>query len=59
MIIGSIIVAVCLMVLGWTKEIVGYFVEEGDFRKTCTMIVAVLSIYATDLAIDAGDYGFQ
>ena len=55
MIMGSILVASCLLVLGWTKEIVGYFVEEGPFRKTCTVLTAVLSIYAVDFAINAGE----
>jgi solute carrier family 45 protein 1/2/4 len=56
MVIGSVIVAACLLVLGWTKEIVGYFVEEGEFKKTCTVTVAVLSIYAVDFAINAGEF---
>jgi solute carrier family 45 protein 1/2/4 len=55
MVIGSIIVAGCLLVLGWTKEIVGHFIEEGEFRKTCTIALAVLSIYAVDFAINAGE----
>jgi len=55
MILGSIIVAACLIFLGWAKEIVGHFVEEGEFRKTCTIFVAVLSIYAVDFAINAGE----
>lgn len=53
MVIGSVIVTACLLVLGWTKEIVGHFVEEGEFRRTCTIILAVLSIYAVDFAINA------
>ncbi|TVY85463.1 General alpha-glucoside permease [Lachnellula suecica] len=53
MVMGSFVVAACLLVLGWTKEIVGYFVEEGEFRKSVTIIVAVLSIYAVDFAINA------
>lgn len=56
MVIGSIVVAACLLVLGWTKEIVGHFVEEGEYRKTCTIVVAVLSIYAVDFAINAGEF---
>jgi solute carrier family 45 protein 1/2/4 len=55
MVIGSAIVAACLLVLGWTKEIVGCFVAEGEFRKTCTIATAVLSIYAVDFAINAGE----
>ncbi|KAF4634368.1 hypothetical protein G7Y89_g3734 [Cudoniella acicularis] len=53
MVLGSFVVAICLLVLGFTKEIVGYFVKEGEFRKTCTITVAVLSIYAVDFAINA------
>src|ERR1700737_1067205 len=37
MVMGSVVVAACLLVLGWTKELVGYFVEEGDFRKSVTI----------------------
>jgi solute carrier family 45 protein 1/2/4 len=54
MVIGSVIVTGCLLVLGWTKEIVGHFVEEGEFKKSCTIVLAVLSIYAVDFAINAG-----
>ena len=54
MMIGSVVVALFLFILGWTKEIVGHFVEEGEFRRTCTIVVAVLSIYAVDFAINAG-----
>jgi len=55
MVIGSIVVAGCLLVLGWAKELVAYFVEEGEFRKSCTIFVAVFSIYAVDFAINAGN----
>lgn len=54
MVVGSFVVGACLMVLGWTKEIVAYYVEEGPFRKECTVMLAVLSIYAIDFAINAG-----
>jgi solute carrier family 45 protein 1/2/4 len=54
MIFGSILVTACLLVMGWTKEIVLFFVEEGDFAKRLTVILAVLSIYAVDFAINAG-----
>ncbi|KAH8591380.1 sucrose transporter [Bisporella sp. PMI_857] len=50
---GSILVAMSLIVMGWAKEIVGHFVEEGELRKTCTILLAVLSIYAVDFAINA------
>jgi solute carrier family 45 protein 1/2/4 len=55
MVLGSFLVAACLLVLGWTKEIVGHFVEEGDYGKSCTILVAVLAIYAVDFAINAGE----
>lgn len=57
MILGSLVVGACLLVLGWTKEIVGCFVEDGEWKKTCTIFVAVLSIYAVDFAINAGEFG--
>ncbi|EKD19295.1 uncharacterized protein L3040_009265 [Drepanopeziza brunnea f. sp. 'multigermtubi'] len=53
MVVGSFVVGACLMALGWAKEIVAYFVEEGEFRKTCTVTLAVFSIYAIDFAINA------
>lgn len=56
MVVGSLVVGVCLLVLGWTKEIVGLFVEDGEWKKTCTIWVAVLSIYAVDFAINAGKW---
>jgi solute carrier family 45 protein 1/2/4 len=55
MIIGSLIVVTCLIVLGWTKEIVGIFIGDEDMAKTCSIAVAVLSIYALDFAINAGE----
>lgn len=57
MVVGSFIVGVFLLVLGWAKELTAYFVEEGEFRKTCTVVVAVLAIYAIDFAINAGKSG--
>ena len=50
---GVIVVALCLIVLGWTSELVGIFVSDTDFKKTCTIALAVLSIYAVDFAINA------
>jgi solute carrier family 45, member 1/2/4 len=54
MVVGSVIVAVCLVVLGWTKEIVGVFISDPDTARTWTIVVAVMSIYAVDFAINAG-----
>ena len=72
MIGGALIVAVCLLILGWTGEIVRMFVTESETvgpraysnfgvsayqslqAKSCTIALAVLSIYAVDFAINAG-----
>lgn len=72
MIGGALIVAICLLVLGWTGEIVRMFVTEpetvghwihliwefsayvGLQAKSCTIALAVLTIYVVDFAINAG-----
>ncbi len=59
MIIGSLVVATCLLILGWTKEIVGIFIGDPDIVKTCSIAVAVLSIYALDFAVNAGELGYD
>jgi len=55
MVLGSILVAACLLLLGWTKEIVGAFVAEGSFKQSCIISLAVFAIYAVDFAINAGE----
>lgn len=50
---GALIVALCLIVLGWTSELVRCFVTDDGLAKSCTIAVAVLSIYAVDFAINA------
>ncbi|EAW09442.1 putative sucrose transporter [Aspergillus clavatus NRRL 1] len=52
MIGGSVLVALCLIVLGWTTEIVSLFVKDAERAKSVTVAVAVLSIYAVDFAIN-------
>ena len=70
---GTIIVSACLLVLGWTSEIVGIFVTDketvqyptlgfgiwygahGLQKRSATISIAVLSIYAVDFAINAGE----
>lgn len=52
--IGSIIVACSLMALGFTKEIVASFVSDPKAAKTMTIMLAVLSLYSVDFAINAG-----
>ena len=50
---GTLIVAICLLVLGWTSEIVALFVSEPDTVNSCTIALAILSIYVVDFAINA------
>jgi solute carrier family 45 protein 1/2/4 len=50
---GTILVSVFLLLLGWTKEVVGIFATDKDTVKSATITVAVLSIYAIDFAINA------
>ncbi|KAL4818131.1 hypothetical protein BDW67DRAFT_158620 [Aspergillus spinulosporus] len=52
MIGGSLIVTACLLVLGWTTEIVGVFVKDAEKAASVTIALAVLSIYAVDFAIN-------
>lgn len=62
---GTVVVSVALLVLGWTEELVGMFIRtpEGthkageepgkELKREITILVAVLSIYAVDFAINA------
>jgi solute carrier family 45 protein 1/2/4 len=52
--VGSVIVALGLLSLGFTKEIVASFVPDEQSARTETIVLAVLSLYATDFAINAG-----
>jgi solute carrier family 45, member 1/2/4 len=53
-VMGSIIVAFSLLTLGFTKEIVGIFIPDEEKSRTLVIVLAVLSIYAVDFAINAG-----
>lgn len=53
--IGSLVVACSLVALGFTKEIVGSFVSGPRAARTLTIMLAVLSLYVVDFAINAGD----
>lgn len=52
MVLGSFLVAVLLFTMGWSKEIVDLFVSDVELAKTCTLILAIFSIYAVDFAIN-------
>ncbi|MCJ1354642.1 MAG: hypothetical protein MMC33_004631 [Icmadophila ericetorum] len=53
MVSGSILVALCLFALGWTREIVEYFLGNSSAKASWTIFLAVLSIYGVDFAINA------
>lgn len=42
MIFGSIVVAFCLIVLGWTAEIVGMFVKDPE--KVCSIFLELTEV---------------
>ncbi|KAG9250033.1 major facilitator superfamily domain-containing protein [Emericellopsis atlantica] len=53
MLLSTAMVAVCLFVLGFTKEIVGLVQADEEKAKGPTIALAVLAIYAVDFAINA------
>jgi len=73
MVCGTVLVSICLLVLGWTREMVSVFITDEtrvSFRnqevwehtsglltptqqREATIVLAVLSIYALDFAINA------
>lgn len=55
MVLGAAIVAVSLLTLGFTREIVGLFVGDDDAARRPTIVLAVFAIYAVDFAINAGE----
>ncbi|KAI1208078.1 MFS general substrate transporter [Annulohypoxylon truncatum] len=52
-VLGSILSAFCLLTLGFTKEIVEFFVPDHPATQTVTISTAVLAIYAVDFSINA------
>lgn len=54
--VGSVIVALGLLSLGFTKEIIASFVSDKQSATTATIVAAVMSLYATDFAINGGNY---
>ncbi|KIX02895.1 uncharacterized protein Z518_08838 [Rhinocladiella mackenziei CBS 650.93] len=53
MIIGAITTGIGLLLLGWTSEVVGIFVPEGETKKAVTILLAILCIYVVDFSINA------
>ncbi len=52
--IGAVISGLCLLMLGFTKEIVGFFFRDEATAKSLTIFTAVLAIYAVDFAVNVG-----
>ncbi|KAI0013511.1 MFS general substrate transporter [Xylariaceae sp. FL0662B] len=52
-VVGALLSALCLLTLGFTKEIVGSFISDEKTARTLTISIAVLSIYAVDFSINA------
>ncbi|KND89468.1 General alpha-glucoside permease [Tolypocladium ophioglossoides CBS 100239] len=52
MVVGAAIVAVSLLVLGFTREIVGLLGRDDEQARRPTIILAVLAIYVVDFAIN-------
>jgi solute carrier family 45 protein 1/2/4 len=50
---GTVLVAMFLLLLGWTKEVVKMFVTEKEAVREATIFLAVFSIYGIDFAINA------
>lgn len=53
MLLGTILVCFFLLLLGFTKEVVLYFTQDKETIKHSTIVLAVLSIYGIDFAINA------
>jgi solute carrier family 45, member 1/2/4 len=52
---ASAIVSLSLLVLGFTKEIISWFIKDAQTAKYATIALAVLSLYGVDFAINAGE----
>lgn len=50
---ATLLVFCSLLCLGFTKEIVGFFIAARQSAKVPTIALAVLALYATDFAINA------
>ncbi|CAD6504304.1 BgTH12-06036 [Blumeria graminis f. sp. triticale] len=53
MVVGSLVVVLCLICLGWAKDIASLIFEDPDKKKSMTIFLAVLAIYGVDFAINA------
>lgn len=51
---GAVVSGLCLLTLGFTKEIIAFFVPNETSAKSLTVCTAVLAIYAVDFAVNVG-----
>jgi hypothetical protein len=57
MIVGSVLVGLNLLIIGWTREIGSWFASvDSDEYPTLVIWIAVVSIYLLDFAINAGPF---
>ena len=60
MVAGSALVAINLLIIGWTREIGAWFLDvDSEHYQTLVIWIAVVSVYLLDFAINAGTYFFQ
>ncbi|KAF2668981.1 MFS general substrate transporter [Microthyrium microscopicum] len=55
MVVGTIVVAACLLLLGWTAEVVAHLMPSAsvNIRREATIALAVVAIYGVDFAVNA------
>ena len=53
MLVGSVLVGICLLTLGWSKDIIDFFLGPQDPQAIGPILLAVSAIYALDFAINA------
>lgn len=54
MLAGSAAVVVCYLVLGWAKEIAGWFVADTEAQRRYAVFLAIGDIYVLDFVINIG-----
>ncbi|KAK3112840.1 hypothetical protein LTR53_010447 [Teratosphaeriaceae sp. CCFEE 6253] len=52
MVVGTAAVVICLLVLGWTQEVVGWFVQDRELARKLAITAAVVDIYVLDFVIN-------
>ncbi|ROT36931.1 sucrose transporter [Sodiomyces alkalinus F11] len=52
---GSIVVTISFLVVGFTKEITDHFATDEETSQTLAIVLAVLAIYVADFAINADE----